>query len=124
MELQSVIGDRGKWLLPLNPEWTPLLLEVEESKWKTGTKAERLALLKQIRQQDAAKGLTLLQSTWEKDSVQEKAILLATLKIGLSKSDEAFLEQCLAASRKEIRQTAVQLLSQIPNSQYLSLIHI
>ncbi len=118
-QLQSVIGDRGKWLLPLNPDWTPLFLEVEESKWKTGTKAERLVLLKQTRQQDAKKGLTLLQSTWEKDSVQEKAQLLGALKIGLSVSDEMFLEQCLTASRKEIRQTAAQLLSQIPTSQFL-----
>ena len=119
MELQPVIGERGKWLLPLNKEWNSLLLDVEVSKWKTGTKAERLALLKQIRQQDATKGLSLLQSTWEKDSVQEKARLLEVLKRGLSSSDEAFLEQNLNASRKEIRQTAAQLLSQIPNSQYL-----
>ena len=116
-QLQTVIGARGKWLLPLNPDWKKLQLDHDSANWTIGTKAERVAILKQVRQQNPQEGLALLKSTWEKDSVAEKANLLKELQTGLSLADEPFLEECLDFSRKEVRNAAMKLLVQLPKSQ-------
>jgi len=115
-QLQPAIGERGRWLLPLHRDWKPLQVALENIKWTTGTQVERLALLKQLRQKEPNQALELLQSTWEKDSITEKAKLLPCLKIGLSLADEPFLESCLQASRKEIRQAAAELLARLSTS--------
>ncbi len=116
-QLENRIGERGKWLLPLNPAWSKLRSDYPLESWNTGSKEIRLSLLKKKRQTNPTEGLALLESTWKTDSVKEKAPLLKTLSIGLSMKDEAFLEECLNYKRKEIRTIAKDLLIQLPESQ-------
>ena len=116
-QLENSIGERGKWLLPLNPAWNKLRSDYSIEEWTLGTRLLRLALLKKTRRTNSKEGLTLLQSTWETDGVKEKAPLLKVLSIGLSIHDEAFLEVCLNFPRKEIRKIARDLLIQLPASQ-------
>ena len=115
--LKPIIGQRGDWLIPLNPAWQKLAIRVSQEKWETGTKAERIAILKTLRRQDPAKGLALLLTTWAEDGLAEKAAFLKCLAIELSDLDEVFLEECLDFPRKEIRVNAAKLLSQLPNSE-------
>ncbi len=111
------IGERGKWLLSLNPAWNKLRSDYKVDEWALGSRVLRLALLKKTRQTNPKEGLALLQSTWTIDGVKEKAPLLKILTIGLSMDDELFLENCLNFPRKEIRKIARNLLIQLPASQ-------
>ena len=116
-QIENRIGERGKWLLPLNPAWSKLRSDYPIAEWALGTRELRIALLKKARRTNPKEGLTLLQSTWKADGVKEKAPLLKILSIGLSINDEAFLEDCLNFPRKEIRKIARNLLIQLPASQ-------
>ncbi len=116
-QLENSIGERGKWLLPLNPAWNKLRSDYNITDWNIGSKELRLSLLKKSRRTNPVEGLALLQSTWKTDSVKEKAPLLKVLSIGLSINDESFLEECLNYKRKEIRTIARDLLIQLPESQ-------
>lgn len=116
-KLAPTIGNRGYWLIGLNPAWQKLAIEVSQEKWELGTKAERVAILKKLRKENSTEGLKYLLSTWAEDGLAEKAAFLKCLAIGLSDVDEVFLEECLDFPRKEIRETAAMLLSELPNSQ-------
>ncbi len=116
-QIEPIIGYRGNWLIELNPAWQKLKIEISQEKWEIGTKAERVAILKKLRQKDSAEGLLMLLSTWAEDGLSEKTAFLKCLTIGLSDMDEVFLEACLDFPRKEIRENAAILLSELPNSQ-------
>ena len=115
-QLKNTIGNRGNWLISLNPAWQKLVVLVSSEKWETGTKTERIAILKQLRNENPQKGLKLLLSTWVEDGLQEKVAFLKCLEIGLSELEEVFLEECLDFPRKEVRDNAARLLSLLPNS--------
>ncbi len=113
----NVIGQRGAWLAAHNPEWAYALRVEDESIWQTGTRAERVALLKRLRERDPQHALDVLNSTWTEDAPDERAAFIATLSIGLSMADEPFLEAALDDRRKEVRQLAAQWLMQLPPSR-------
>jgi len=116
--LKPIIGNRGNWLIQLNPAWQKLAITGSQEKWEIGTKEERIDILKALRREDPAKGLALLLSTWAEDGLAEKTAFLKCLVIELSDLDEVFLEECLDFSRKEIRVNAAALLSQLRNSKF------
>ena len=116
-KIAPIIGHRGNWLIHLNPVWQKLKVEVTQENWEIGTKIERVAILKKLRQEDPEEGLKMLLSTWTADGLTEKTAFLKCLAIGLSDLDEVFLEECLDFSRKEVRTNAAILLSELPNSQ-------
>lgn len=118
--LRQIIGERGEWLVRQNPEWQYILFDTNLEHWETGTKQERLALLRHWRKIDPIQALTLLKSTWKVESISDKVDFLNILSINLSEDDEAFLEQSLDAKRKEERQVAVKLLSKIKNSELIN----
>ena len=115
--LRKIIGARGEWLVQQNPEWQYIALNHEVENWETGSKQQRLAILRYWRKTDAKQGLALLESTWKTESVSDKVDFLNALSINLSIDDEAFLEKSLDAKRKEERKTAAKLLAKIANSQ-------
>jgi hypothetical protein len=123
-QILTVIGERGRWLAQLNPDWhcvlaaEPLIDPAElEARWQEGSRAERVAWLRQLRVLDPPRGLALLASTWKQDRAAERAALLAELATGLSIADESFLEQALDDRSREVRSTAADLLLQLPDSQ-------
>ena len=118
--LRKIIGARGKWLVQQNPEWQYIALNHEVENWETGSKQERLAILRYWRKTDAKQGLALLESTWKTESVSDKVDFLNALNINLSIDDEAFLEKSLDAKRKEERKTAAKLLAKISDSELVN----
>jgi len=116
-KIKPAIGKRGWWLLLQNPRWESLDNMPSPDKWASGTQEERLSFLLFFREKAPEKALEILEETWEKESLQEKIAFLTILKIGLSSTDEAFLEDRLYDSRKEIRERAATMLAQIPNSE-------
>lgn len=118
--LPSLIGNRGRWLLPLM-NYPPLQEEGNED-WETATHADRKLILSRMRKDNPAQGLELLRAEWKNESAQHRAELLACLEIGLSKSDEEFLESVRAGDRSStVKDCALDLLRQIPDSNIVEL---
>jgi hypothetical protein len=116
-----VLGNRGLWLADQNPAWGfARAIQVDEALWQTGSPEERLALLKQIRREDAAKALELICLTWQQESPQDRARFVEVLRLNLSMNDEPFLEEALDDKRKEVRKIAAELLTRMPESRLVS----
>ncbi|WP_233447975.1 MULTISPECIES: DUF5691 domain-containing protein [Streptomyces] len=123
-------GPRGLWLAGLNPEWRFALRgagaggslpdtgdeEAVRALWDEGLFAERVALLGAVRTGDPAAGLALLASTWAVERAEDRLMFLDSLRTGLSGADEEFLEEALADRSRNVRATAAELLSALPDS--------
>ncbi|MFJ3271677.1 DUF5691 domain-containing protein [Streptomyces sp. NPDC086776] len=123
-------GPRGLWLAGLNPEWkfalrgspgSALLPDVTDDDavhrlWEEGLFAERVALLGAVRAHDPGGALALLTSTWSTERAEDRLMFLDSLRAGLSAADEPFLEQALSDRSRNVRATAAELLSALPES--------
>jgi hypothetical protein len=98
-----------QWLLDEAPATTP-------ADWETGSSGERLAYLIHLRGADPAAGLALLSTTWQAESSDDRARFLTALETGLSTADDVFLDQALDDRRKEVRETALEMLRRLPGS--------
>ncbi|MEU1485184.1 DUF5691 domain-containing protein [Streptomyces sp. NPDC005752] len=123
-------GPRGLWLAALNPEWRfalrassrgaprPDTTDSEEVGllWEEGLFAERVALLGALREEDPGAARSLLAGTWSSERAEDRLMFLDSLRSGLSGDDEAFLEEALADRSRNVRSTAAELLSALPDS--------
>ncbi|MGW1292731.1 DUF5691 domain-containing protein [Streptomyces sp. NPDC002533] len=123
-------GPRGLWLAGLNPDWkfalrgsasgTPQLDLADPDAvarlWEEGLFAERVALLDAVRAQDPPAGLALLATTWPAERAEDRLMFLDSLRSGLGGADEPFLEQALSDRSRNVRATAAELLSALPDS--------
>lgn len=119
----AVAGPRGRWLAAMNPDWSFANLSDSaspEDLWQIGTLEQRLILLRSLRRTDAARALTLVQSTWATDPPDDRAKFLPELAAGLSMADEPFLETCLDDKRKPVRAAAAALLARLPASRFVA----
>ncbi len=115
-ELRKSIGSRGLWLIQQNPNWDRLLQQEVSTSWDLASNDERLKILERVRKKDPDRAIELLEETWASESVNQRIKFLRVLDQSLSKDLEPFLESLLDDRRKEIRRTAVQMLSKIPGS--------
>ncbi|WP_405586475.1 DUF5691 domain-containing protein [Streptomyces sp. NBC_01190] len=127
----ALAGPRGLWLARLNPEWKFALragqagvpggagpddaAEVRRV-WEEGLFAERVALLTRLRLADPANALALLSGTWRGERAEDRLMFLDSLRTGLSGEDEPFLEEALSDRSRNVRATAAELLSALPES--------
>ncbi|MGW0782085.1 DUF5691 domain-containing protein [Streptomyces sp. NPDC002913] len=123
-------GPRGLWLAGLNPEWRFALRassqgahrpdpedpEAVRELWDEGLFAERVALLGAVRERDPGAARSLLAATWSTERAEDRLMFLDSLRAGLSGADEAFLEEALADRSRNVRSTAAELLSALPES--------
>ncbi|WP_329116991.1 DUF5691 domain-containing protein [Streptomyces sp. NBC_01353] len=126
----ALAGPRGLWLARLNPEWKFALRgaggssalpyprdgEAVRALWEEGLFAERVALLASVRTEDPAAALELLRSTWTAERAEDRLMFLDSLRAGLSGADEEFLEAALSDRSRNVRSTAAELLSALPDS--------
>lgn len=84
--------------------------------WEEGLFAERVALLGAVRAQDPAAARALLATTWSTERAEDRLMFLDSLRTGLSADDETFLEQALSDRSRNVRSTAAELLSALPDS--------
>lgn len=117
-------GARARWLAAQRADWAYLIAEVAESDvddpgvWEFGAIGRRVGCLTVARRRDPTAARDLLLSTWDGESAEDRAALLAALATGLSVADEALLERALDDRRKEVRIAAVELLARLPDSAY------
>jgi hypothetical protein len=115
--IAPVLGQRGQWLAARNPEWAFARGDtVEEADWQTGTRADRLVLLRELRSDAPDRGRLLVESTWAEDPPEDRAAFLEAFEAGLSVADESLLEAALDDRRKEVRRTAALLLARLSGS--------
>ncbi|MFK4034711.1 DUF5691 domain-containing protein [Nonomuraea wenchangensis] len=115
--LGVLAGRRGRWLAGLNPAWAYLLGEPTGETWELGGPADRRAHLRELRAADPGAARLLLESTWERETPDDRAEFVALLADGLSMADEPFLESALDDRRREVRQSAANLLTRLPTSR-------
>lgn len=117
VHLGVLAGQRGRWLAAQNPAWAYLLEEPTGETWELGGAADRLAHLRALRAADPAEARRLLESTWERETPDDRAEFVEVLADGLSMDDEPFLESALDDRRREVRQAAANLLTRLPGSR-------
>ncbi|MDX2111929.1 MAG: DUF5691 domain-containing protein [Verrucomicrobiota bacterium] len=117
--VQAVMGNRAQWLITQNRDWEKLAVSASpvDVHFDIGDSGERLAALKAMRQRDPATARIRLESTWAKESPEDRPALLHVLEINLGMEDEPFLEAALDDKRKEVRRTAAHLLGELPQSR-------
>ncbi|MDQ0381053.1 DUF5691 domain-containing protein [Amycolatopsis thermophila] len=117
--VKEVIGPRGTWLAQHNPAWhwaKALRPEEVAERFTTGTRAERLALLADLRATDPARARALVEQTWSQEQAATRAAFLDTLHTGLCGDDEPLLEQALDDRAATVRAAAAALLDRLPGS--------
>ncbi|CAN5601492.1 hypothetical protein BH11CYA1_BH11CYA1_28740 [soil metagenome] len=135
-ELHSLIeqccGEHFAWLLSLNQEWYGAYNRHEYTTlegsqqvaslinvFETAELKERHLALQALRQVSAEQGLNVLKLSFEKETFDSKILFLKALSVGLSISDEPFIEEiALADRRKEVRLQAAAQLCLIEGSRY------
>ncbi|MER5212315.1 DUF5691 domain-containing protein [Streptomyces sp. NPDC002838] len=124
-------GPRAVWLARLNPDWRfalratpgggtslprPEDTDTIRQLWQEGLFAERVALLSALRAREPATARELLATTWTTERAEDRLMFLDSLRTGLSPQDEPFLEQSLTDRSRNVRATAAELLSALPDS--------
>ncbi|MFF9895676.1 DUF5691 domain-containing protein [Streptomyces longispororuber] len=129
-QVLAFAGPRALWLARLNADWKFALRAAPttasapdqrdepetERRWQEGLFAERVALLTSLRGQDPDAARALLVSTWTTERAEDRLMFLDSLRTGLGPADEPFLEQALGDRSRNVRSTAAELLSALPDS--------
>ncbi len=119
--IADVVGERGAWLMRLNPRWR---FEADAGEdpaavWTTGSRDQRVALLGRLRGTEATAARELVRSTWKEDAAEDRALFVAALARSLGEDDEVFLESCLDDRSKQVRVVAADLLARLPRSAFV-----
>ncbi|MFJ9519082.1 DUF5691 domain-containing protein [Kitasatospora sp. NPDC101801] len=125
-DVVALAGPLGRWLAGQNPDWKYVHRTAtdqpvtgsgqDEQLWQEGLFAERVALLSRLRRTEPAAALELLSGSWATERAEDRLLFLDALHEGLSPADESFLEAVLADRSKNVRATAAELLSTLPES--------
>jgi hypothetical protein len=117
--VREVIGPRGAWLAQHNLSWrwaAAIPAEDVVERFATAARADRLALLTDLRATEPDFARTLVEDTWADEQAATRAGLLDTLHIGLSHRDEPLLERALDDRAQSVRAAAAALLDRLPDS--------
>ncbi|MEV5984373.1 DUF5691 domain-containing protein [Streptomyces sp. NPDC052051] len=122
-------GPRALWLARLNRDWRFALRSAPGAAepppdgtdhtrrlWQEGLFAERVSLLTRLRAQRPATARELLATTWTTERAEDRLMFLDSLRAGLETADEPFLEEALSDRSRNVRATAAELLSALPDS--------
>ena len=131
-----VLGERGRWLAGLNPDWAWAAVEqvigsiggtgradrlgtvaaADPDEWARLGSSARIAVLRATRAADPAAGRELLATTWSTDPATARVAHLSVLADGLADADEDLLEAALDDRAASVRQQAMALLDGLPTS--------
>lgn len=111
----AVLQPLGPWLARFNPAWATVFPE-DTADWHTGVFAERLRLLRAVRQTDPAQGHAWLTQTWTRERAEHRLAFLETFRTGLSESDVPLLERALHDRSLPVRRLACRFLLLLPES--------
>ena len=120
--LRPILGQRGHWLASRNPDWhrfaSPPPLANRLAVWETGTRAERLALLRSLRGTDVDAARRLVATTFAAEPAALRAEIIAFLSVNLADPDEPLLEAALDDRSRDVRAAAVAQLGTLAGSRF------
>ena len=117
--LSAIVGERGRWLVGLDPDWAELLpalprdpaeRPVDLADWQGGSWEPRDAYLRGLRRVDPAAARELLASGWKREPPDDRTALLGALEESPGPEDVPFLEAVLRDRREPVRLRAAALL--------------
>ena len=115
--VDPVLGRRGRWLAGQNPAWSWAVGAAPEAAWRSGGRAERLALLAALRATDPDRARALVEATWDEEGAELRAAMVERFGLGLRMDDEPFLEGALDDRAVWVRRAAAALLARLPASR-------
>ncbi len=122
--LLPALGERGRWLASLNPDWHYAVVDSADAgslrrAWATDV-AGRPALARAMRALDPAAARRLIESTWRAEPDATRREMMVVLEQGLSIDDEPFLERALDDRDALTRRKAADLLATLPGSRLVA----
>jgi hypothetical protein len=114
--VQQCCGKRGAWLATFNDAWKYTAASDENELWQTGTLEQRKKILAEVRSQDPAKGLELLQQVWAVENAAARTELVKQLVVGLDEEDRPWLETQLQDKSTKVKDEVMALLKRLPSS--------
>lgn len=123
--LVLVLGERGRWLARLRPEWGWALLAGAEqdpvprdwqTQWEEGTAAERRSLLRLMLTHMPDQARQLVNAAWTQEKSEQRLAWLEDLAPKLTRGDEPFLTEALGDRSAPVRAAAARLLGRLPES--------
>ena len=121
----DVIDERAAAVLREHPVWgkrvEPLVSlpgggSGDDSVWRLGTTAQRLAYFRRLRAQDPAAARTLMVASWKKERAEAREGIVEALATGLGEADLPLLEMAITDRSGGVRQAAAQVLLHLPGS--------
>ena len=121
----DVIDERAAAVLREHPVWgkrvEPLVSlpgggSGDDSVWRLGTTAQRLAYFRRLRAQDPAAARTLMVASWKKEKAEAREGIVEALTTGLGEADLPMLEMAITDRSGGVRQAAAQVLLHLPES--------
>ena len=121
----AVIDERTAAVLRDHPVWgkrvEPLVSlpggdSGDDSVWRLGTTAQRLAYFRRLRAQDPAAARTLMVTSWKKEKAEAREGIVEALATGLGEADLPLLEMAITDRSGGVRQAAAQVLLHLPES--------
>mgnify|MGYP001000425189 CR=1 FL=1 len=121
----DVIDERTAAVLREHPVWgkrvEPLVSlpgggSGDDSVWRLGTTAQRLAYFRRLRAQDPAAARTLMVASWKKEKAEAREGIVEALATGLGEADLPLLEMAITDRSGGVRQAAAQVLLHLPES--------
>ena len=119
--IAACCGKRGEWLGGFNAAWNFACTQTDEELWQTGTLDQRKKILRKLRHTDPTQAREWLQNTWPQEDANTKMVLLDILTKNVSDDDIIFLESLSTEKSKKIKDLAIHLLKQIPQSSIVRL---
>lgn len=137
----AATGRRGAWLAGLQPRWSKALAahlppappagstsgqadhagqaeQAVETLWTHGEPSERRRYFTELRRRAPAAAAALLLESWKQETGPDRHAFVGMLAEGLCGSDEVLLEVALDDRRRDVREAAALLLSQLPHSAF------
>ncbi len=115
--LVPCLGERGRWLMALNPRWQIDVGEaLDETHWHEGSIQARITYLQNLREQAPALARAALAAVWSQEATPDRAALLATLRTKLSADDLPFLDEAHSDRSLNVRIQAGRLLATVPQA--------
>nr|WP_303770857.1 DUF5691 domain-containing protein [Actinomyces oris] len=121
----GVIDERAAAVLREHPVWgkrvEPLVSlpgggSGDDSVWRLGTTAQRLAYFRRLRAQDPAAARALMVASWKKEKAEAREGIVEALATGLGEADLPLLEMAITDRSGGVRQAAAQVLLHLPES--------
>ena len=128
--LGRVIGERGAWLVGLNPAWAdattdgaPQAIGGEQGEpgdwveaWPTLPSAEAVTAFDTGRRMQPDRARELLEREWDAVPAKVRAAAVRSLRHGVSSDDEPLLERGLDDRSKTVRDAAAEVLARLTDS--------